>query len=232
MILSTHTPSRHAQIQGCVRARTHSLNTMSPQVTTLLHVLTPSVHGHTTVRTSEVEATREPSNWTFKCLRVDLQYVKKKKKKKNQSLLSIGLYGVVATSRAVQLRIPVSARYLLHTRTNRPRTHPASCTTVTKSFPGVKRPGRDADYSHPSIAEVKHGQNCGSKGTLRVDLYLLSPRSKSRPENCPSCHATFLRSYVPTRGQQFAVHHHRFLPNPFQIIHKLFYRPSLDMSSN
>jgi hypothetical protein len=33
--------------------------------------------------------------------------------------------------------------------------HPASCTMGTGSFPGVKRPGRDADHTPPSSAEVK-----------------------------------------------------------------------------
>jgi len=30
-----------------------------------------------------------------------------------------------------------------------PGVHPASCTMGTGSFPGVKRPGRDADHSPP-----------------------------------------------------------------------------------
>ena len=31
-----------------------------------------------------------------------------------------------------------------------PGTYPASCTMGTESFPGVKRPGRDADHPPPS----------------------------------------------------------------------------------
>jgi hypothetical protein len=34
-------------------------------------------------------------------------------------------------------------------------THPASYTMDTRSFPGVKRPGRGADHPPPSSAEVK-----------------------------------------------------------------------------
>jgi hypothetical protein len=33
--------------------------------------------------------------------------------------------------------------------------HPASCTMGTKSFPGVKQPGRGADHPPSSSAEVK-----------------------------------------------------------------------------
>jgi hypothetical protein len=46
--------------------------------------------------------------------------------------------------------------------------HPASCTMGTGgSFPGNKaRPGRDADHSPPSSAEIK-----------KEELYLLSPQS-------------------------------------------------------
>jgi hypothetical protein len=49
--------------------------------------------------------------------------------------------------------------------------HPASCTMVTGGpFPGGKtRPGRDADHSPPSSAEVEN----------ELQLYLLSPPSAS-----------------------------------------------------
>ena len=47
-----------------------------------------------------------------------------------------------------------------------PEAHPASCKMDTRSLPGGKvRPGRDADPSTPSSAEVKN----------RVELYLYSP---------------------------------------------------------
>jgi len=39
---------------------------------------------------------------------------------------------------------------------------PASCTTGTGYFPGIKRPGRGVDHPPPSSAEVKE----------RVELYL------------------------------------------------------------
>jgi hypothetical protein len=47
--------------------------------------------------------------------------------------------------------------------------HPASCTVGTGGpFPGGKaRPGRDADHSPPSSAEVKYEK----------ELYLLSPQA-------------------------------------------------------
>jgi hypothetical protein len=35
--------------------------------------------------------------------------------------------------------------------------HPVSCTVGTGSLPGVKRPGRDADHTPPSSAEVTTG---------------------------------------------------------------------------
>jgi hypothetical protein len=51
-------------------------------------------------------------------------------------------------------RIPVGARFFAHVQTG-PEAHPASCTKGTGSFSGVKRPGRGADHSPPSSAEVK-----------------------------------------------------------------------------
>ena len=46
-----------------------------------------------------------------------------------------------------------------------PRAHPASCTMGTRSFPGVKRPGRGVEHPLPSGTEIKE----------RVELYLYSP---------------------------------------------------------
>jgi len=43
-----------------------------------------------------------------------------------------------------------------------PGAHPACYTIGTKSFPGIKRPGRGVDHPPPSSAEVKE----------RVELYL------------------------------------------------------------
>jgi hypothetical protein len=42
-------------------------------------------------------------------------------------------------------RIPVQARFFEHVQTG-PRAHPAYCKMGTGSFPGVKQPGRGADY--------------------------------------------------------------------------------------
>jgi len=58
----------------------------------------------------------------------------------------------------------VGARFSVPVQTG-PGAHPASCTMGTGSFPGVKRPGRDADPSPPSSA-VGHDT---------VELYLYSP---------------------------------------------------------
>jgi hypothetical protein len=61
-------------------------------------------------------------------------------------------------------RIPVGAIFSAPVQTG-PEAHSASCTMGTES-PGCKvRPGRDADPSPPSGAEVKN----------RVELYLYSP---------------------------------------------------------
>jgi hypothetical protein len=48
------------------------------------------------------------------------------------------------------------AKFFVHVQTG-PGAHPASRTMSTGSFPGVKRPGRGADYSPLSSAEVKKG---------------------------------------------------------------------------
>jgi hypothetical protein len=38
-------------------------------------------------------------------------------------------------------------------------SHPAHCTMVTGSFPGVKQPGRGADHPPPPTAEVENEYN-------------------------------------------------------------------------
>jgi hypothetical protein len=48
----------------------------------------------------------------------------------------------------------VGARFFAHVQAG-PGAHPASCTMRTGSFPGVTRPGHDADHPPPSSAEVK-----------------------------------------------------------------------------
>jgi len=50
-----------------------------------------------------------------------------------------------------------------------PGAHPASYTTGTDSFPGVKRSGRGVDHPPPYSAEVKE----------RVELYLYSSSGPS-----------------------------------------------------
>jgi hypothetical protein len=51
-------------------------------------------------------------------------------------------------------RILVGARFFAHVQTG-PGVHPATCTTGTESFPGVKRPGRGTDHPLSSSGEVK-----------------------------------------------------------------------------
>jgi hypothetical protein len=70
--------------------------------------------------------------------------------------------------RGSRVRFPAGAgNFSLHHRLqNGSGAHPVSYTMGTRgSFPGVKRPGREADHSPPSSAEVKE---C-------VELYLHSP---------------------------------------------------------
>jgi hypothetical protein len=47
-------------------------------------------------------------------------------------------------------------RFFAHVQTV-PGAHPPSCKVGTGSFPGVKRPGRDAYHKPPSSAEVPKG---------------------------------------------------------------------------
>ena len=67
-------------------------------------------------------------------------------------------------------RIPVGVRFSAHVQTG-PGSYPASCTMGTRSFPGVKRPGRGVDHPPPSGAEVKE----------RVELYLYFSSGPSWP---------------------------------------------------
>jgi hypothetical protein len=77
--------------------------------------------------------------------------------KSRDSSVGIALgYGLV--DRCSKIRFPAGARnFSLHHRVhNSSGAHPASYSMGTKgSFPGVKRPGREADHSPPSNAEVK-----------------------------------------------------------------------------
>ena len=68
-------------------------------------------------------------------------------------------------------RIPMGrARFSAPVQTGS-EAHPASYTVGTRSFPGVKRPGRGVDHPPPSGAEVNE----------RVVLYLYSPSGPSWP---------------------------------------------------
>ena len=58
---------------------------------------------------------------------------------------------------------------IFRTRPTGPGAHPASYTTGTGSFLGVKHEGRGVDYPTPSSFEVKE----------RVELYLYSPSGPS-----------------------------------------------------
>jgi hypothetical protein len=49
----------------------------------------------------------------------------------------------------------VGARFFAHVQ-NGPGAHPASCIMGTRSFPGVKRPGRGADHPPPSRGSRKN----------------------------------------------------------------------------
>jgi hypothetical protein len=51
-------------------------------------------------------------------------------------------------------RIPVGSRFSVLVQTGL-GAHPAPCTTGTRSFPGVKRPGRGVEHPPSSSAEVK-----------------------------------------------------------------------------
>jgi hypothetical protein len=88
---------------------------------------------------------------------------------KNGRNSSVGIaLGYGLDERGSRVRFPAGAEnFSLHYRNhNGSGTHPASYPKGTKgSFPGVKRPGHEADHSPPSSAEVKE---C-------VDLYPHSP---------------------------------------------------------
>jgi hypothetical protein len=80
--------------------------------------------------------------------------------------------------RGSRVRFPAEAgNFSLHHRVqNGSGAHPASSPiSIMGSFPGVKQPGREADHSSPSSAEIKE---C-------VELYLHSP-------NMPSWHGAQL----------------------------------------
>jgi len=73
-------------------------------------------------------------------------------------------YSVSLRAKRSRDRIPVEARFSATVQTG-PWAHPASYTIGTRSFPGVKWPGRGVDHPPHSSADVKE----------RVQQYLDSP---------------------------------------------------------
>jgi hypothetical protein len=83
------------------------------------------------------------------------------------------VYGYGLDDRATEVQSPAetkdfSSNLCLQTGSG---AHPASCTMGTGGpFPGAKvRPGRDADHSPPSSAEVEN----------EWEIYLISPQAPS-----------------------------------------------------
>jgi hypothetical protein len=75
------------------------------------------------------------------------------------------------------VRFPAGARnFSLHHRVqNGSEAHPASYPTGTRgSFLGVKRPGREADHSSPSSADVKNAWSYTSTFPIRLHGVVLS----------------------------------------------------------
>jgi hypothetical protein len=83
-------------------------------------------------------------------------------KKNHDSSVGIALgYGL--DDRGSRVRFPAGAgNFSLHHRVqNGSGVHPASYPTVPGNLSlGVKRPGREADHSPPSSAEVKNAWSC------------------------------------------------------------------------
>jgi hypothetical protein len=83
-------------------------------------------------------------------------------------ILLFNVLGYGLDDRGSRVRFPAGGgNFSLHHRVqNVSGAHPASYPMGTRgSFPGVKRPEREADYSPPSSAEVK----------VCVEIYLHSP---------------------------------------------------------
>jgi hypothetical protein len=68
------------------------------------------------------------------------------------------------------IQLPVGTRFSAPVQTS-PGAHPTFYTMGTRSFPGVKWPGRGVDHPPPSSTEVKE----------TVELYLYSPSGPSWP---------------------------------------------------
>jgi hypothetical protein len=74
---------------------------------------------------------------------------------------SVGIATLLEAGRSGN-RIPVGVE-IFRNLPDRPGAHTTSYAKGTESFPGVKRPGRDADHPPPSMCQ----------GHERVELYLL-----------------------------------------------------------
>jgi hypothetical protein len=96
--------------------------------------------------------------------------------KSRHSSVGIALgYGL--DDRGSRVRFPAGAwNFSLHHRVhNGSGAHPASYSVGTRgSFPGVKCPGREADHSPPSSAQVKNACNCTSIPPIRLHGVVLS----------------------------------------------------------
>jgi hypothetical protein len=91
---------------------------------------------------------------------------------------SVGIaLGYVLDDRGSRVRFPARAgNFSLHHRVqNGSEAHPVSYTMGTRdSFSGVKRPGREADHSPPSSAEVQNACSYTSTSPIRLHGVVLS----------------------------------------------------------
>jgi hypothetical protein len=91
---------------------------------------------------------------------------------------SVGIVlGYELDNRGFRVRFPAGAvNFSLHPCIqNGSGTHPASYPMGTRgSFPGVKRPGREADHPPPSSAEVKNAWSYTSIPPIRLHGMVLS----------------------------------------------------------
>jgi hypothetical protein len=94
---------------------------------------------------------------------------------------SVGIaLGYELDDRGSRVRFPVGAGNLSlhHHVQNGSGAHTASYLMGTRgSFSGVKRPGREADYSPPSSAEVKNEWSYTSTAPVRLHGVVLSLKS-------------------------------------------------------
>jgi hypothetical protein len=91
---------------------------------------------------------------------------------------SVGIaLGYELDDRGSRVRLPAgSGNFSLHHRfQNGSGAHPASYPMATRgSFPGVRRPGCEADHSPPSSAEVKNAWSYTSTLPIRLHGVMLS----------------------------------------------------------